>query len=259
MEYAANADKRQKIAYNRIMADITIKTLLWALVGGIIPTFLWLWFWFNQVEKPQSTGFLSLLYILGMVCTFVVMPIDALIQQSGLDQKEYLLMFALVEEVMKVAVTALVAFRHRMIKEPNDYTLYLVTLALGFSALENTLYLIHPLMQNNLSFVLFTGNLRFIGATLLHTTCVAIVGNLLGIAYFESGFMKWVHGIFGLGLAISLHAIFNYFILLNTTRSIMIGLAGLWFIGIIVIVIFGRIQKLQGYRAQLMHSESLSS
>jgi hypothetical protein len=59
--------------------------------------------------------------------------------------------------------------------------------------------------------------------------------------------MKAMHGIFGLGLAISLHAIFNYFILVNTTRSIMIGLAGLWFIGIIVVVIFGRIQKLHTY------------
>ncbi len=241
------------------MADITIKTLLWALVGGIIPTFLWLWFWFNQVEKPKSTGFLSLLYILGMACTFIVMPVDSLIQQSGLAQKEYLLMFALVEEVIKVVVTAAVAFRHKVIKEPNDYTLYLVTLALGFSALENTLYLIHPLTENNLSFILFTGNLRFIGATLLHTTCVAIVGNLLGIAYFENKFMKWVHAIFGLGLAIGLHAVFNYFILLNTTRSIIIALAGLWFIGITVIVVFGRIQKFNTYRDEILNIQPLSS
>lgn len=241
------------------MADVGLKTLLWAFVGGIIPTFLWLWFWFNQMEKPQSTGFLSLLYILGMVCTLIVMPIDALIQQSGLNQKEYLLMFALVEEVIKVVVTAAVAFRHKMIKGPNDYTLYLVTLALGFSALENTLYLIHPLTENNLSFVLFTGNLRFIGATLLHTTCVAIVGNLLGIAYFESKFMKFIHAIFGIGLAIGLHAVFNYFILLNTTRSIIIALAGLWFIGITVIVVFGRIQKLASYRNEILGAQPLSS
>lgn len=240
------------------MADITIKSLLWALVGGIIPTFLWLWFWFNQVKKPESTGFLSLLYILGMLSIIIVFPIDTLISQSNLDQKEYLLAFALVEEVTKVILTAAVAFRHRMIKSPGDYTLYLVTFALGFSALENTLYLIHPISESSLSFVLFTGNLRFIGATLLHTTCVAIVGNMLGIAYYETRFMKWVHALFGLGLATGLHAIFNYFILLNTTRSIMIGLAGLWFIGIIVIVVFSRIQRFQTYRIQLPHTQSLT-
>jgi RsiW-degrading membrane proteinase PrsW (M82 family) len=241
------------------MADISIVSLFWAFIGGVVPTFLWLWFWFNQVKKPESTGFLSLLYILGMLSVMIVFPIDTLISQSRLDQKEYLLAFALVEEVVKVALTAVVAFRTKRLIQPADYTLFLVTLALGFSALENTLYLIQPISENNISFILFTGNLRFIGATLLHTTCVAIVGNMLGIAYYEGKFMKWVHGLFGLGLAIGLHAVFNYFILLNTTRSIMIGLAGLWFIGIIVIVIFGRIQKLQGYRTQLMHSESLSS
>lgn len=241
------------------MADISIGSLFWAFLGGIVPTFLWLWFWFNQVKKPESTGFLSLLYILGMLAVIIVFPIDTLISQSGLDQKEYLLAFALVEEVVKVVLTALVAFRNKRIDSAGDYTLFLVTLALGFSALENTLYLIHPIAENNLSFILFTGNLRFIGATLLHTTCVAIVGNMLGIAYYEDTFMKWVHALFGLGIAISLHAIFNYFILLNTTRSIMIGLAGLWFIGIIVIVIFGRIQKLQTYREQLLRSEPLPS
>ncbi len=240
------------------MADISIVDILLAIVGGIFPTFLWLWFWFNQTEKPQSTGFLSLLYILGMVCVFIALPIDSIIRQSKLDQKEYLLAFALVEEVLKTILTAAVAFRHRMIKRPTDYTLFLVTLALGFSALENNLYLIHPISQDNLTFVLFTGSLRFIGATLLHTTCVAIVGNMLGIAFNETRVMKFVHGLFGLGIAIGLHAIFNYFILLSTTRSIMIGLAGLWFIGITVIVVFGRLQKLQNYQDQSLRDTPLS-
>ncbi len=241
------------------MAGISIGSILWALVGGIIPTFLWLWFWFNQVDRPESPGFLSLLYILGMVSVMVIFPIDGLIHGSKLDPKELLLAFALVEEIMKVVVVALVAFRKKMIQEPTDYTLFLVTLALGFSGLENTLYLIQPIAHNNITFVLFTGNLRFIGATLLHTICVAIVGVLLGLAFFETKFMKWVHGVFGLGLAVGLHAVFNYFILLNTTRSIMIGLAGLWFIGIVVIVIFGRIKKLHFYHGQLSQANALSS
>jgi RsiW-degrading membrane proteinase PrsW (M82 family) len=229
------------------MAGITFKNLLLALVTGVFPTFLWLWFWFNQDKKPQTAGFLSFIYVLGMVCIFIVLPFKSVIENSGLDQKEYLLAFAGVEEIIKTAITAIVVFRSKYIKKPTDYTLFLVTTALGFSALENTLYLIEPITKNNLSFVLFTGNLRFIGATLLHTICVAIVGIMLGIAWNDSKFTKVLHGLFGLGLAIGLHAVFNYFILVNTTRSIMIGLAGLWFIGIIVVVIFGRIQKLHSY------------
>ena len=229
------------------MADVGLTTLLWAIVGGVIPTFLWMWFWFSQTKKPESTGFLSFLYIMGMVCVFIVFPLDHWILSTNLDQKEHLLAFAAVEEVIKVFITMVVAFGGTRTKKPTDYTLFLVTTALGFSALENTLYLIDPITKNNITSILFAGNLRFIGATLLHTVCVAIVGIMIGIAFYESTFMKWVHGIFGLGLAISLHAVFNYFIMINTTRSIMIGLAGLWFIGLIVIVIFGRIQKLSFY------------
>jgi RsiW-degrading membrane proteinase PrsW (M82 family) len=238
------------------MADVGLTTLLWAIVGGVIPTFLWMWFWFSQTKKPESTGFLSLLYIIGMVCVFIVFPIDHWIMTTQLNQKEHLLAFAGVEEIVKLLITALIAFGGNRTKKPTDYTLFLVTTALGFSALENTLYLIDPITQNNITSILFASNLRFIGATLLHTVCVAIVGIMLGVAFYENVFMKWVHGLFGLGLAIGLHGVFNYFIMINTTRSIMIGLAGLWFIGLIVIVIFGRIQKIGVYNK--LSEESLA-
>jgi hypothetical protein len=71
--------------------------------------------------------------------------------------------------------------------------------------------------------------------------------------------MRIIHGLFGLGLAIGLHAIFNYFILLNTTRSIMIGLAGLWFVGIIVVVLFGRLQTFHQYQSRNQYDEELLS
>lgn len=240
------------------MAGITITEIFWAFVGGILPTFLWLWFWFNQDKETESTGFLSFLYLLGMASVFIIFPFKGIIEQSKISPKEYLLVFSAIEEIVKVAITALVAFRMSMIRKPTDYTLYLVTVALGLSALENTLYLIQPITENNISLVLFTGNLRFIGATLLHTVCVAIVGIMIGLAYYEPKIVKWLHALFGLGLAISLHAIFNYFILVNTTRSIMIGLAGLWFVGIIVIIIFGRIQRLHKYQ-ESAYSTPLSS
>ena len=64
------------------MADISIVDILLAIVGGIFPTFLWLWFWYNQVERPQSRGFLSLLYIVGRIGVFIVIPIDSFITEE---------------------------------------------------------------------------------------------------------------------------------------------------------------------------------
>ncbi len=241
------------------MAGIPVTTLLLAFITGIIPTFLWMWFWFNQDKETKSTTFLSFLYILGMVCVFIILPFKSIIELTNISEKEYLLVFAGIEEIFKVLLTSLVAFRSSFLKKPTDYTLYLITTALGFAALENTLYLIEPITQSSISFVLFTGNLRFIGATLLHTVCVAIVGIMLGIAYYDTRFMRFVHGLFGLGLAIGLHAIFNYFILLNTTRSIMIGLAGLWFVGIVVVVLFGRLHTFHQYRSRNQYGEELLS
>jgi RsiW-degrading membrane proteinase PrsW (M82 family) len=241
------------------MADVGLTTLLWAIIGGVIPTFLWMWFWFNQDKETKSTVFLSFLYILGMICVFIILPFKYIIESTNLSEKEYLLVFAGIEEICKVLLTTLIAFRFSFLKKPTDYTLYLITVALGFSALENTLYLIEPITKNSISFVLFTGNLRFVGATLLHTVCVSIVGIMIGIAYYDTRFMRIIHGLFGLGLAIGLHAIFNYFILLNTTRSIMIGLAGLWFVGIIVVVLFGRLQTFHQYQSRNQYDEELLS
>ena len=109
------------------MADIGLTTLFWALIGGVIPTFLWMWFWFSQTKKPESTGFLSFLYIMGMVCVFIVFPIDHWILSTNLDQKEHLLAFAGIEEVIKVFITMVVAFGGTRIKKPTDYTLFLDT------------------------------------------------------------------------------------------------------------------------------------
>ena len=80
--------------------------------------------------------------------------------------------------------------------ESTDYTIYLVTGALGFSALENTFYLISPIIQNEpLQSIVVTGNLRFFGATVLHTISVAIVGVLLGLAWRAGFFGKMIAAI----------------------------------------------------------------
>lgn len=240
------------------MAGITLKEIILAFAIGILPTFLWLWFWFNQDKKNRKRGFLLLLYGVGMISLFAIFPFKTLVERLGIPTHEYVFVFAAAEEIIKVTITAIIAFRAKLITKPTDYTVYLVTLALGLSALENALYLVQPLLENNITLVLFTGNLRFIGATLLHTVCVAIVGIMLGMTYYDKKITQWMHGIFGLGVAISLHAIFNYFILVGTTSSTLIGLIGLWLVGVIVFILFKRIQKTHQYQ-ETSYFKKLSS
>src|SRR3989344_2152376 len=71
--------------------------------------------------------------------------------------------------VVKFAAASLAALRLRIFDEPLDAVIYLVTAALGFSAFENVLFLLAPLQTGDVFASIITGDLRFIGASLLHT------------------------------------------------------------------------------------------
>ena len=58
-----------------------------------------------------------------------------------------------------------------------------------------------------------TGDLRFIGATLLHTLSSATVGLALALSFYRSAETRRLAVLLGVVLAIVLHTIFNFFIL----------------------------------------------
>ena len=90
------------------------------------------------------------------------------------------------EEVFKFAAAYFVALRARVYDEPLDAIIYLVTVALGFSALENALFLWGPLKEGDILRTIVTGDLRFIGATLLHTLSSATIGIALALSFYKS-------------------------------------------------------------------------
>ena len=229
------------------MAGISINILLYAGIGGVLPTFLWLWFWLAAEDDHQhSKGLFMLVYIGGMLGVMVLLPLKPLVQGLHPTTSQVTVLYAALEELTKFLMVALIAFSYSTVTEPTDYTIYLVTGALGFSALENTLYLINPLMQNtDLTSLIATGNLRFFGATVLHTMSVAIVGIMLGLAYSSNWFWKFIHTIIGLALAITLHTAFNYFIMQGTRQGTTIAIAGIWSVVVVIILIFDRLKTME--------------
>jgi hypothetical protein len=99
--------------------------------------------------------------------------------------------------------------------------------------------------------IVITGNIRFLGATVLHTISVAIVGVLLGLAYSTNRFWKFVHAIIGLALASGLHTVFNYFIMKDTRQGTIIAIAGIWIVAVIVIILFDRLSALEANIADI--------
>lgn len=226
------------------MAGIPLETLLYALLGGILPTALWLWFWMGEdSEHPEPLGLIILTYIAGAASVFLVLPLQKILSGMDLGEIARLAAFAGAEELVKFGMVAFIAFRARYIDEPTDYTVYLITGALGFSAVENALYLIQPLLDHNVAFFLLAGNMRFLGATILHTVSIGVVGLLMGLGFYRSRERKRSLAIIGLTLGIALHTVFNYFIMVDTRQDTLHVFAGLWFVALIVLVMFSQLRS----------------
>jgi RsiW-degrading membrane proteinase PrsW (M82 family) len=123
------------------MDGISIKVFLDAAIGGVLPTFLFLWFWLVAEDDHHHPPFLFILtYIGGMLGVLALLPLKPHVQAMNLNTNQITILYAALEEITKFAIVALIAFSYVTVTEPTDYTIYLITGALGFSALENTLY-----------------------------------------------------------------------------------------------------------------------
>jgi RsiW-degrading membrane proteinase PrsW (M82 family) len=91
---------------------------------------------------------------------------------------------------------------------------------------------------------LAAGNLRFLGAAVVHATSSAIVGISLGIVFYKSRIYKIFFGIVGLLCATALHGLFNFFIMKGTDVSIVSTISILWVVGIFVIFAFQKLAQL---------------
>ncbi|MEK7139753.1 MAG: PrsW family glutamic-type intramembrane protease [Patescibacteria group bacterium] len=221
------------------------ETLLYALLGGILPVLLWLWFWLKEdAHHPEPRGLIMLSFIAGMAVIAIAIPLEKLAYNALPDRTHLLIAWAVIEEMLKFAAVLFVAIRSRFFDEPADALVYMITAALGFAAIENTLFLLAPFANGEFATGVMTGNLRYVGAALLHTAASGAVGIALGLAYYHSRAMKIFASIIGLSVAIALHALFNFFIIKNSGANMFIVFLHLWIIIVIVIFFFERLKRM---------------
>src|SRR6185369_9524481 len=92
-----------------------------------------------------------------------------------------------IEETAKYALAAaFVLWRRKAVRNSLDIVATMLTVALGFAALENALFLIAPFSHGFLLQAIGLGNLRFIGSTLLHVVASSIIGFSLAFSYKAS-------------------------------------------------------------------------
>lgn len=219
-------------------------TLIYAILGGVIPALVWLWFWLREDTHPEPLGLIIAAFIIGALSVMFVVPLQKYASTLFTSHREIIVAWVSIEEIIKFIVVAVVALGTRYMKEPIDFPIYFITVALGFAAFENILFIIKPLNAGNMLVGFLTGNLRFLGSTLLHAMASAIIGIGIGLAWDGTFIKKSFFAILGLIGAISLHSVFNFFIMDNTQENFLTVFGFLWVFTIINMLLFEKLRRM---------------
>src|SRR3989344_4807023 len=109
--------------------------------------------------------------------------------------------------------------------------------------LENTLFIIKTFHNSGILSGLDIGNMRFIGATLLHTASSAIVGAFMAFSLRKNRKKLKRKTFIGIVAAGLLHFAFNYLIIKSGGGNILKVLIPLWFIIIALIFILEKVKN----------------
>ena len=223
----------------------SFQTLSFALLGGVFPSLLWLWFWLKQDKKrPEPRGMIMLAFIIGMIAAPIVLPFEKL-SDTYFSGTVVIVLWSVLEEIFKYILAYFIILKRKAVDEPIDVVIYMITVALGFAALENTLFLINPIMDGNFMNTVINGNLRFLGVTLLHTLSSAIVGVMIALSFYKKKIFKKTYALYGLILAILLHSLFNFFIIKGSGNKILTIFIFVWIGIIILILLFEKVKKIK--------------
>lgn len=216
-----------------------------AILGGVLPALFWLWFWLREDQKkPEPAGLIVRTFVAGMAVVPLALPLQKL--ALGLFAgASLMLVWVIIEETLKYAVALMVILWHKAVDEPIDYIIYLITIALGFAALENALFIWNPLVSGDLSGSIITGNFRFLGATLLHVLASGTIGVMLALTFYKRDSIKLIAGTFGLFIAIVLHTLFNLFIMDANGETILSIFLTVWLLVVLLFMVFEKVKQLE--------------
>ncbi len=120
-------------------------------------------------------------------------PTDAFDLELALQSHPLIsLIYVIIEELTKFFAAYVVVFHTKWFREPIDAFIYLMTAALGFAAMENTLfYMILPMMSGTpIQEIIITGHTRFIGSSVLHVASSGMLAVFIGLSFCKSPLVR---------------------------------------------------------------------
>ncbi|MDD2657471.1 MAG: PrsW family glutamic-type intramembrane protease [Candidatus Pacebacteria bacterium] len=218
---------------------MTLSTLGYAFFGGLLPSFIWLYFLLKEdATHPEPKALIALTFIAGMLAVPLALPFEQYAKSNLSSDLPILTAWALIEETLKYAMVALFILWRRAVDEAPDYVIYMITVALGFAAAENMLFLIAPLADGDFAPVFFTGDLRFLGSTLLHVVASAGIGFAFAFSAKSHAATRASAAAFGLILAIALHTAFNTLIISGGASTTLAALFLIWTVAVVFFAAF---------------------
>lgn len=234
-----------------------LNTVLLAILGGVLPALAWLSFWLREDAHPEPKKLILKSFVFGM-CAVPFALVTQFIVNSLLVKDESIqslffsnypiailaiVLWAASEEYFKYKAAYNSGLISKENDEPVDPMIYMITAALGFSALENTLFIFWPLLAGDSTTAFMTGNMRFIGATMLHVATSAIIGIFASFSFYKNKQIKKKNLVFGFIIAISLHTVFNSFII-RSEEFTLIGFGTVWLTIILIIMTFEKVKQI---------------
>jgi len=212
---------------------VTTTTLGYAFLGGLLPSFIWLYFLLKEdASHPEPKKLIALAFVAGMVAVPLALPLEQFAKTQLHLDSSVLLAWALIEESLKYIMAAVFILWRRDVDEGPDYVIYMFTVALGFAAAENMLFLLAPLLDGHFAMSLFTDNVRFLGSTLLHVIASASIGFAFAFSANKSAQARVFAGAIGLILAIALHTAFNTLIINQGASSTLTAFFLVWTVAV---------------------------
>ncbi|MGB4076404.1 MAG: PrsW family glutamic-type intramembrane protease [Minisyncoccia bacterium] len=229
---------------------LEIDTIGYAFVGGLLPALVWLFFLLKEEERcPQPRWAVFLAFLTGMIAVPLVIPFEDQASRALASGVPLIVAWATIEETAKYALAAMIIlWRKSAIRNPIDVVATMLTVALGFAAVENALFLIDPLSEGRFLAGFVTNNLRFIGSTLLHVMASSTIGFALAFSYTAGRPLRAFAASLGLILSIALHAAFNFFIIQSDGSTTILAFFLVWTAAIVFFATF-EILKYFRYRA----------
>ncbi len=215
---------------------MTATTLGYAFLGGLLPSLIWLYFLLKEdATHPEPKRLIAFAFIAGMAAVPFALPLEqwskAYLNATD-TTSSVVLAWALIEETLKYGMAATFILWRGAVDEAPDYVIYMLTVALGFAAAENMLFLLAPLLDGHVVTSVFTGNIRFLGSTLLHVVASASVGFALAFSDMKSPLTRMLAAALGLILAVALHTAFNTLIITQGTSSTLTAFFLVWTVAV---------------------------